>query len=99
MAASADEEVVAVRARIRGRVQGVGYRDWTMRRATARGLRGWVRNRRDGSVEALFIGPRSAVDRMVADCRDGPSLARVEAIDTAGEPVTACDAFSFHPTV
>ena len=65
---------------IRGRVQGVGYRAWVADEATALGLEGWVRNRRDGSVEALFAGPGDVVSAMVASCRRGPSLARVEAV-------------------
>ena len=59
---------------IRGRVQGVGYRAWVEYQASASGLEGWVRNRRDGSVEALFAGPARAVAEMVAHCRHGPPL-------------------------
>jgi acylphosphatase len=66
---------------IRGRVQGVGYRYWVEQQARAHGLEGWVRNRRDGSVEALFAGPEHVVSNMVASCRRGPSSARVDAID------------------
>jgi acylphosphatase len=65
---------------IKGRVQGVGYRAWVEHRARAHGLEGWVRNRRDGSVEALFAGPADVVANMVASCRRGPSTARVAAI-------------------
>jgi acylphosphatase len=65
---------------IRGRVQGVGYRAWVEHQAMARDLEGWVRNRRDGSVEALFAGPADAVAEMVASCRRGPSSARVDAV-------------------
>jgi acylphosphatase len=72
---------VAVRAVIRGRVQGVWFRGWTVDTATGLGLDGWVRNRRDGSVEALFVGPADAVERMLAACRTGPSRARVEAVE------------------
>jgi acylphosphatase len=72
---------------IRGTVQGVGFRYWTRRTATARGLQGWVRNRRDGSVEAVFAGPEPAVAEMIALCRRGPASARVGAVDeTAAEP-------------
>ena len=74
---------------IRGRVQGVGYRAWTEVTALERGLQGYVRNRRDGSVEALFIGPAPAVAAMIEACRGGPPGARVESIDqreaSAGE--------------
>ena len=66
---------------IRGRVQGVGYRYWVEQQARAHGLEGWVRNRQDGSVEALFAGPEDVVSNMVASCRRGPSSARVDAID------------------
>src|ERR1700738_85303 len=62
---------------IRGRVQGVGYRAWVEDRAVAHDLEGWVRNRRDGSVEALFAGPAEVVADMVAQCRRGPSSPRV----------------------
>ena len=65
---------------IRGRVQGVGYRYWVEQRARAHDLEGWVRNRRDGSVEALFAGPADVVSDMIALCRRGPSSARVEAL-------------------
>jgi acylphosphatase len=66
---------------IRGRVQGVGFRYWTRRTATARGLEGWVRNRRDGSVEAVFAGDEKAVAAMIALCRRGPNAARVESVE------------------
>jgi acylphosphatase len=65
---------------VTGRVQGVGYRAWVEHRAVAYGLEGWVRNRRDGSVEALFSGPADVVSKMVALCRRGPSSARVDAV-------------------
>jgi acylphosphatase len=67
----------AVHLRIEGRVQGVGYRAWLERRAVAAGLRGWARNRRDGSVEALLIGEAPAIDGVVEACRRGPRLAAV----------------------
>lgn len=65
---------------IRGRVQGVGYRAWLVHQAMARQLEGWARNRRDGSVEALFAGPADVVSDMVASCRRGPVSARVETV-------------------
>ena len=68
---------------IRGTVQGVGFRYWTRRTATARGLQGWVRNRRDGAVEAAFAGPEQAVAEMIALCRRGPASARVGSVDEA----------------
>lgn len=66
---------------IHGRVQGVGFRDWTRRVARGRGLEGWVRNRADGSVEALFAGPAEAVAGMIRACRTGPPNARLERVD------------------
>ena len=72
---------------INGRVQGVGYRYFVEQAARSRDLEGWVRNRRDGSVEAVFAGPAEAVAAMIAACRRGPSSARVEALqDEAANP-------------
>jgi acylphosphatase len=72
---------------ISGRVQGVGYRYFVERQARSQGLEGWVRNRRDGSVEAVFSGPADAVTAVIAACRRGPSSARVEMLrDEAGNP-------------
>jgi acylphosphatase len=72
---------IAVRVTAHGRVQGVWYRAWTVQNAQQLGLDGWVRNRRDGSVEALFAGPREAVEAMIQRCRKGPPAARVDTID------------------
>jgi acylphosphatase len=66
---------------IRGRVQGVGYRAWTEYTALTRGLQGWVRNRRDGAVEAVFVGGEDAVRAMLEACRRGPPGARVDRLD------------------
>lgn len=70
----------AVRLRITGRVQGVGYRWWTVWEASRRGLDGWVRNRFDGSVEVLVAGPTDKVEELIDACRRGPDLARVDDI-------------------
>jgi acylphosphatase len=67
--------------RIQGRVQGVGYRDWLMREAARLGLHGWVRNRPDGSVQALVAGEEGAVQALLTACRRGPVLARVDRIE------------------
>jgi acylphosphatase len=64
--------MASVRLRITGRVQGVGYRAWAVEEATRAGLRGWVCNRRDGSVEMLVTGSDDALAAMTARCRDGP---------------------------
>lgn len=90
---------------ITGRVQGVGYRAWVEHRARTHGLEGWVRNRWDGSVEALFAGPADVVSEMVARCRRGPSSSRVESVqDEAASPDAlslrrAGERFSVLPTI
>jgi acylphosphatase len=66
---------------VRGRVQGVGFRAFVEREALRRGLEGWVRNCRDGSVEAVFAGEPALVADVIEACRRGPRLARVEALD------------------
>ena len=66
--------------RITGRVQGVGYRAWATRTAARLGLRGWVRNRGDGSVEALVIGEEDRVAAMIEACREGPFAAGVSEV-------------------
>lgn len=68
----------SVRVLISGRVQGVGYRFWTQQEARRLGLCGWVRNRSDDRVEAVFEGDAATVDRMVRSCRQGPAAARVD---------------------
>lgn len=81
-----DDQSITRHLRITGRVQGVGYR-WNMaREATVLGLSGWVRNRLDGSVEALASGPADAVQALIEWAQRGPELARVEGVVvTAGE--------------
>jgi acylphosphatase len=74
------EVTVSIRLHIQGRVQGVWYRGWAVAEAQELGLAGWVRNRRDGSVEALISGPEPAVRAMVERCHRGPPAARVERI-------------------
>ncbi|WP_425407655.1 acylphosphatase [Hwanghaeella sp.] len=71
---------MAVHCIITGRVQGVWYRAWTEKEASALGLSGWVRNLPDGSVEALFSGPEAVVREMIGRCRSGPPLANVDGI-------------------
>lgn len=73
--------MIARRVRIHGRVQGVFFRDWTTDRALSLGVRGWVRNRLDGSVELLAHGEEEAVEALIAACRTGPPAARVERIE------------------
>jgi len=71
---------IAVRLVIEGRVQGVGFRYWTVEQAKEFKLTGWVRNRRDGTVEALVSGDEVAVKAMIAACAKGPLGARVAAV-------------------
>ena len=79
-------ERAAVRVRISGRVQGVWYRGWTCEQARLLGLDGWVRNRSDGSVDALFAGPPDVIASVVARCREGPPAARVtDVVQAPGE--------------
>ena len=94
------DDRIAVLARIEGRVQGVWYRGWAVDHALALGLAGWVRNRRDGSVEALFVGRAAAVDEMLARCRTGPRAARVAAVTPSrvALPVPAPVDFDERPT-
>ena len=68
---------------ISGRVQGVWFRGWTQQEAVSRGLDGCVRNRFDGSVEALFAGPPALVDEMVALCHGGPRFADVQNVEAS----------------
>jgi len=89
---------MAALVRISGRVQGVWFRGWTVDEARRRGLDGWVRNRRDGSVEALFKGPSEAVDDMIAACRHGPPAARVEAVEHQPAGSAAGAGFTMRPT-
>lgn len=94
-----DLEQRTVRVLITGRVQGVAYRAWTERTAAAMGLGGWVRNRRDGAVEALFSGPRADVDGMLQRCRQGPPGARVREVSVIGEGGAAPQGFAVLSTV
>jgi acylphosphatase len=73
----ADQTVVRVRVFVDGRVQGVGFRWSAAREAERLGVRGWARNRADGRVEAVYEGPRAAVEEMLAWTRHGPAGARV----------------------
>jgi len=85
--------------RIAGRVQGVWFRGWTGETATTLGLDGWVRNRRDGTVEAVFSGSPEVIEKMIARCHDGPPHARVERVDVLEEPDYAGSDFEFRQTV
>jgi acylphosphatase len=76
---------ISRRVLVHGRVQGVGFRVSVARRAEQRGVAGWVRNRPDGAVEAVFEGEPDAVASLVEYCRDGPRGASVERVDVTDE--------------
>ncbi|MCC6947049.1 MAG: acylphosphatase [Bradyrhizobiaceae bacterium] len=80
-----------VRLMIGGRVHGVGFRAFIEAEALRRKLRGWVRNRRDGFVEATIAGPPVAVEAMIEACRRGPPAARVDSLDVQEEEQTALE--------
>jgi acylphosphatase len=89
---------VTVRVVISGRVQGVWFRAWTERAAKAHGLDGWVRNRRDGTVEAVLSGEAAAVEAMIAQLWDGPDLAAVSAVDRYEHDEPVAPGFAVKPT-
>ncbi|MBM7787189.1 acylphosphatase [Tenggerimyces flavus] len=83
-----------VRVVIHGRVQGVFFRDTCRRTAAQRGVAGWVRNRPDGAVEAVFEGSATAVDAMLTWCRSGPPMAKVDSVEYEDEPVEGLAGFA-----
>lgn len=86
MSNSDEPQMMALHLRIRGKVQGVFFRRWIQQEAESRGLRGWVRNRSDGSVEAVLSGEMAAVRALAAACRRGPPKAEVsQVIQIPGE--------------
>ena len=89
----------SVRLTITGRVQGVGYRAWALDRARRLGLRGWVRNRADGSVEALVTGDQDAVAAMIGACREGPYGAKVTEVAVSEAEDDGSTGFSPKPTM
>jgi acylphosphatase len=88
----------ALRLRVHGVVQGVGYREGLRWAAGRHGVAGWVRNRGDGTVEAVVEGSPAAVDAVVAWARRGPSAGRVERVEATDEPVTGLEGFERLPT-
>ena len=88
----------SVHARITGRVQGVGFRAWMEQTAEQLGVRGWVRNRRDGSVEAVIAGDTSKVDEMLTMCWQGPPAAKVDGVSVDDTQAPAGKGFEARPT-
>jgi len=91
--------MVTRRLTIHGRVQRVFYRGWSVAAARSLGLNGWVRNRRDGSVEMLIAGEAAQVEEMIARCHDGPPAARVERVEVAEAEQEAPAGFEERPTI
>ena len=89
----------AVRLIISGRVQGVWYRGWAVNQAVKLGLDGWVRNRTDGTVEALIVGPEARVDNMIKRCWDGPQSSNVSDIEVQNALGITAKGFTQKPTV
>ena len=87
-----------IRLLVSGRVQGVGYRYWTVEEARRLGLEGWVRNRTDGTVEILAIGEKDSVDRLAEACRLGPPAARVIAVARGAANDDGSRGFQERPT-
>ena len=81
-------ETKTVRLQITGKVQNVWFRGWTESTANGLGLTGWVRNRKDGSVEAVVSGPSSAVDKLLAQCWNGPPAAKVTDVKVEDYPAS-----------
>jgi acylphosphatase len=94
----AEPSRLSVRVRIHGKVQGVWFRAWTVREAAALGLSGWVRNRSDGTVEAVFAGDATEVRAMVARCRAGPPAAEVGRVEETLETEPVGSGFRQRPT-
>lgn len=91
---------IALRLRIQGKVQGVSYRAWTVKQAKSLTIDGWVRNRVDGSVEALVIGEEEQVRELVNRCRKGPLLARVSHVEEEhAQGIAPRGVFEQKPTV
>lgn len=88
----------AVRVIVHGRVQGVGFRWFTRDAASSHGVLGWVRNRRDGTVEAQLQGADDAVDAMLAQLRDGPRGGLVDRLTTSDAAAEAVDGFEIRST-
>lgn len=88
----------AIRLVIHGRVQGVGFRAFVARQASRQGVRGWVRNRRDGTVEALLIGESNALAVLEAACGRGPAMAAVRQVDRHPAADDGAQGFQERPT-
>ena len=91
--------VIALHVIVEGRVQGVGFRAYVEHEAKQRGLRGWVRNRSDGRVEAVFCGEEEDVQSMIVACHRGPRMSLVREVKSEPHPLGDWRAFDVWPTV
>ncbi len=89
----------AIKVRISGQVQGVFFRVWVKEKADNLGVMGWIRNRLDGDVEGLFVGPEEAVDALVEVCREGPKPALIDEIKIEPAQGVVPANFQIKPTV
>jgi acylphosphatase len=94
-----DGEVISMNVRIEGEVQGVGFREFAVREASNRGLKGWVRNRADGTVEILACGLRSDVEAFITACIAGPRGSRVTACNLAPTELPPSPGFIRRPSL
>lgn len=92
-------ERIARRIRVKGKVQGVFFRAWTIEQANELGLDGWVRNRHDGSVEAVAVGPAGKVEELIARCHRGSPPSRVDAVIVEDTPGIVAAGFTQKPTI
>ena len=93
------EDRIARRIHVQGRVQGVWFRAWTVEQATGLGLDGWVRNRHDGSVELVAVGPAAKVEAMIALCHRGSPASEVDSVIVEETPGIVAAGFTQKPTV
>lgn len=99
MSEGQDHDRVARRIHVKGKVQGVFFRAWTIEQAKELGLDGWVRNRHDGSVEAVASGPADKVGELIARCHRGSPPSRVDTVMVEDTPGVVAQGFVQKPTV
>lgn len=96
---SEEADRIARRIHVKGKVQGVFFRAWTIEQATELGLDGWVRNRHDGSVEAIAVGPADKVEELIARCHRGSPPSSVERVIVEDALGIVAQGFVQKPTV
>lgn len=96
---SEEADRIARRIHVKGKVQGVFFRAWTIEQATELGIDGWVRNRHDGSVEAIAVGPADKVEELIARCHKGSPPSRVDAVHVEETLGIVAQGFVQKPTV